>query len=441
MCVVKEKAKELALELGHDNFGGTEGGWLRRFKLRYGIIMRKPAGEAGDVSDGVVDEWRAQLPRALSPYAERDIFNLDETALYWRCMPDRTLAFRGEKCEGGKKPKDRITVLVGASMAGEKLPLLIIGKSAKPRAFKNARIPLPYESNTKAWMTSSIWETVSIRSIKIVIRQIPHSSQMIKGWDKKLETQGRRVLAYIDNCSSHKLLSPPKMIQLVYLPPNTTARLQPCDQGIIQSLKCRYRKNLLRRRLAAMEANRDFRSCFTLLDALHCLKDAWTGVEEEAIQRCFKKAGFLVDGDGSGAEMDVDGSGMATMLETDDAELRELWAELGVPDASLADYLVVDEQVATAGELTLQEIADLVRKGGEEDAEAHSSDSEDTLAERLPATRQEAWDGLLNLRDYVQRNGGCSDLLSAMNRLEDFLHDDRQSKMKQKSITDFFHSA
>jgi hypothetical protein len=35
----------------------------------------------------------------------------------------------------------------------EKLPLLVIGKSAKPRCFKNAKIPIDYKANKKAWMT------------------------------------------------------------------------------------------------------------------------------------------------------------------------------------------------------------------------------------------------------------------------------------------------
>ena len=68
-----------------------------------------------------------------------------------------TSAFLGDKCIGGKKSKDRITVLVGANMTGtEKLPLLVIGKSKKPRCFKGATAPLDYTANAKAWMTGGI---------------------------------------------------------------------------------------------------------------------------------------------------------------------------------------------------------------------------------------------------------------------------------------------
>lgn len=55
----------------------------------------------------------------------------------------------------GKKSKNRITVLVGSNMTGtEKLPLLVIGKSARPRCFKKAVIPVGYAANKKAWMRS-----------------------------------------------------------------------------------------------------------------------------------------------------------------------------------------------------------------------------------------------------------------------------------------------
>lgn len=49
-------------------------------------------------------------------------------------------------------------MLVGANMSGtEKLPLLVIGKSAKPRAFKNKEVPIAYKANKKAWMTGRIF--------------------------------------------------------------------------------------------------------------------------------------------------------------------------------------------------------------------------------------------------------------------------------------------
>ncbi|XP_033222730.1 tigger transposable element-derived protein 4-like [Belonocnema kinseyi] len=90
----------------------------------------------------------------------KDIFNADETTLFYGGLPNKTLAFKGEDCRSSKLSGVRIIVLVGANSHGiVKLPLLTIGKSANPRCFKNVKTkPCEYESNNKAWMTRDIFE-------------------------------------------------------------------------------------------------------------------------------------------------------------------------------------------------------------------------------------------------------------------------------------------
>jgi len=34
------------------------------------------------------------LPEILKDYSPRDVFNADETGLYWRAIPDGTLSFK-----------------------------------------------------------------------------------------------------------------------------------------------------------------------------------------------------------------------------------------------------------------------------------------------------------------------------------------------------------
>jgi hypothetical protein len=67
-------------------------------------------------------------------YKQCDIFNADKTALFYKCMPDKTLTFKNEKCNGSKHSKERLTLLLAVNMTGtNKLKPLIIGKSKKPR--------------------------------------------------------------------------------------------------------------------------------------------------------------------------------------------------------------------------------------------------------------------------------------------------------------------
>ena len=69
-------------------------------------------------------------------------------------LPEKSFAFTREKQSGRKQPKARMILLVGSNMDGsDMIPLLAIGKNAKPRAFKGVRnLPIKYFSNRKAWM-------------------------------------------------------------------------------------------------------------------------------------------------------------------------------------------------------------------------------------------------------------------------------------------------
>lgn len=92
------------------------------------------------IDAALVDEW---LPLLSKEFSTSDIFNANETGLFWRMLPDSTMAYHKEQVRGGKQSKERVTVLVGASATGEKLPLLVIGRSKNPRCFLKDHTKLP----------------------------------------------------------------------------------------------------------------------------------------------------------------------------------------------------------------------------------------------------------------------------------------------------------
>jgi hypothetical protein len=268
---IQEKALELATLLQVSNFVASSG-WLESFQHRHSISLKIEHGEAGGVDINALTNWQEEvLQHELKNYGPDDIFNVDETGLFWRMLPSKTLAFKGEKCSSGKKSKERITVLIGSNMSGsEKVPLLVIGKSQYPRAFKNAKITIDYRANTKAWMTAAIFE------------------DFLKKWDRRLGS--RKILLFVDNCTAHPHLQL-KNIKLKFFLPNTTSKAQPMDQGVIANLKCHYRKLLLRRQIQAFDANVPF--SINLLDAVNMLRRAWDCVKEETLHNCFRKAKFI----------------------------------------------------------------------------------------------------------------------------------------------------
>lgn len=323
--------------MGHLEFEASVG-WLDKFKKRHGIVEKTLCGESADANVQVRDEWLAKdLPGLIHRYDKNDIFNADETGVFFKCLPNKTLAFKNEKCFGGKKSKDRITVMVACNMTGlEKLKLLVIGKSKNPRCFKGIKsLDVDYEFNKKAWMTSEIY-------IKWLLKL-----------DKKFGSQNRKILLFVDNCTAHpkNVKDKLKNIELAYFPPNMTSLLQPMDQGVIHNLKHHYRKQILMNILTQMEENKPLMS-INLLDAIQNLNKVWNvSVKAETIANCFRKSGFSKDGmqtqTNLSDEEDWDEEDCVSLFE-----LRALWASYSAVaniGASFEDYVNVDDGACTMG--------------------------------------------------------------------------------------------
>ncbi|KAI9178030.1 hypothetical protein LWI28_021870 [Acer negundo] len=107
-------------------------GWLNRFKSRHGIKSFRRFGEIGTVDTRAVEEAIPNLFGILDQYEWKDIYNMDETGLFYRLQADNSLATK--QLEGRKQNKERITVVICTNGDGsDKIPLLIIGKYLNPR--------------------------------------------------------------------------------------------------------------------------------------------------------------------------------------------------------------------------------------------------------------------------------------------------------------------
>ena len=109
--ILKEKAEDLAKKLRHTNFVATEG-WLSRWKAWYQIRYKRAHGEKGSADIKSAEEWTSTiLPGLLEEYRPNEVYNADETGLYYRATPDGSLCYCHEKLSGSKKAMEKIPVL------------------------------------------------------------------------------------------------------------------------------------------------------------------------------------------------------------------------------------------------------------------------------------------------------------------------------------------
>jgi len=90
------------------------------------------------------------------------VFNFDESGLYFKQIPKKTFASKNvSQVSGTKKQIERITIAACCNGDGSfKLPLLFIGKSKNPRCLKNENmnaLPVVYKNQHNAWVDKDIF--------------------------------------------------------------------------------------------------------------------------------------------------------------------------------------------------------------------------------------------------------------------------------------------
>ena len=129
------------------------------------------------------------LPTILSKYELKDFYNSDKFGLFYQALPDKSLHYKGKRCSVGKHSKVRFTGLVAANATGEKLPLFVVGKSAKPRCFSGVKsLPCRYRSQKKSWMDGDLF------------------AEWVKELGRKFSAQDRKIAFIVDNCPAHPIV-------------------------------------------------------------------------------------------------------------------------------------------------------------------------------------------------------------------------------------------
>ncbi|NXG75390.1 TIGD4 protein, partial [Baryphthengus martii] len=397
--MLRLKANDFAQKLGHSDFKCSNG-WLDRFKSRYGLVFRAQPGDAA--ASTVVDAptlWYQNVLPYLNDYQPKNVFYIQETALLYQLLPHNTFAFKGETCSVGKLSKERITVVGGTNMDGsEKLPLLVIGKNKSPHSFKDVKsLPVDYEANDVALMTSEVFE------------------QWMHKLDDRFQAQQRRVVILADSLPAHTEVKNLKSVKLVFSPPDSSCLAT--NQGVIRSLKVKYRRCLIERFVDCVEGNKEF--MLTLLDAIEMLYRCWGEVTPETIVKNYSEAGFKLETQANGNNAEVE-SDFALIAHAQAAGVE-------FPEGlSLEEYASLEDGLITYKMPTSNERL-CAKKSTSDEAGTFLDDEDEAEGNRFQGTEQtlpsksEALSALDTLRKFLGSQDTSDSLHDSLADLENFI--------------------
>ena len=130
-------------------------------------------------------------------------------------------------------------------------------------------LPALYRHSKNAWMTSSIFEDWFHEDFVPSVRR--HLCL------KRMEP---KAILLMDHCPAHpaveSLTSLDRKIKAVFLPKNTTSKIQPLDQGIIATFKPNYQRNLVGTTVGSETSVSDFLKKLNFKEAIVLAGTAWT---------------------------------------------------------------------------------------------------------------------------------------------------------------------
>ena len=268
-----------------------------------------------------------------------------------------------------------------------------------------------YRANKKAWMTSVLFD------------------EYVRSFDQMMH--GRRVLLVVDNCPAHpRNIEGLRNVELFFLPPNMTSKIQPCDAGIIRAFKMHYRRRFYCKILEGYEVGQSDPGKINVLDAINLAIPAWTiDVRKETIANCFRHCKIRSASD---VARNLDES-------TFDEETQDL--ETMINQCGYRNKMDIDNLMNYPGEneacSEVQSLKDIVGTIIENNAE---DDGEDDTVSLEPVTRKEALMASNTLHNFMIRYKKTTpELLDAIRKVRDELQIDLNFKGKQTTIESYFN--
>ena len=205
------------------------------FFLRHGLRELALSSESLSADMNAVAPFQQKLQKLMQEegYSRDQVFNADETGLWWKQLPSKSLCHAREiKPKNNKKAKDRITLMACANASGTfYLPLMFVNRSMKPRCFKHmdmSSLPVDYFTQNKSWVDRRVFRDWFQNKF------MPRVKRFCSGKGIPF-----KILLLLDNAPGHPdaIEMSNENVEIVFLPPNTTSIIQPMNQGCLDPLK------------------------------------------------------------------------------------------------------------------------------------------------------------------------------------------------------------
>ncbi|KAK3891446.1 hypothetical protein Pcinc_004667 [Petrolisthes cinctipes] len=394
---LKMAAERFGNNIGLHGFKASEG-WLYRFKLRHGLSNKKMYGETLDANEDIIDGYCKEVKELIQREGLllEQLYNFDETGLYYRSIPENTLASEKEKSVPGRKLcKARVSLMCGANALGShRLKPIIVGKAKQPRCLRGMMdsLPLHYDNSLKAWFNVKVFKNWFFKQ---AVPEIVRFQMEVM----KVSRDRVRALIFLDNAPAHpaasELVAEHGRIRVKFLPPNTTSLIQPMDQGIIVAFKRLYRRRFLEEVMVVVDEEdrnvgqltlQNLKS-YNLRSVIYNISRAWNDVSSSTLANGWNRLLHRT-------EPVVDFEGFAA----DDFHRQFVEAGENTTVDDINDWLECDEGDPGQQVLTEEQIAAEVLNPDE------GNDSEDDDDDSLPSrpTTSEARKAADVLLDYFE---------------------------------------
>ena len=103
---MQAKVKQVAAILQLDKFKASNG-WLESFRKRHNISFRTLSGEGALLDKGILENCNECFHQILHRYQLHNIWNLNETGLFWSGLPKRRSSIkrrRSQRRQISKRP-------------------------------------------------------------------------------------------------------------------------------------------------------------------------------------------------------------------------------------------------------------------------------------------------------------------------------------------------